>query len=294
MDLVLTLIAAPGASLDSSMADAARRALDKAGAIDWLAQGAACDIPFAGTEAAKAQGSARAALGGAKLDLLVQPASGRRKRLLVADMDATMTEGETIDDLAAIAGIGPQIAAITAQAMRGELDFPAALRRRVALLKDLPESALLKVRDAMKPMPGARTLIATMKKHGVHAVLVSGGFELFTSHARGLIGFDESHGNRLEIAGGKLTGRVIEPILGRDAKLEILKSAAGSRGIALADAIAVGDGANDLGMIQAAGLGVAFHAKPVVAEAARARVDHGDLTSLLYMQGYRRAEFAAA
>lgn len=294
MDSVLTLIAAPGTSLDSSTVDAARRALGGgAGAADWLAPALACDISFAELDPVKAQNAVRAALGGAKLDLLVQPASGRRKRLLVADMDATMTEGETIDELAALAGIGPEIAAITSAAMRGELDFPSALRRRVGLLKGLPVAALHKVRDAMKPMPGALILVATMREHGAHTVLVSGGFDLFTSRARALIGFDEERGNRLEVADGKLTGRVIEPILGRDAKLEVLTSTAKSRGIPLADTLAVGDGANDLGMVQTAGLGVAFHAKPVVAEAARARVDHGDLTALLYMQGYRRDEFAA-
>ena len=293
MDFVLTLIAAPGASLDSSTLETARRALGGAtGAVDWLAPGTACDIGFAGLDPVKAQDAVRAALDGATPDLLVQPASGRRKRLLVADMDATITEGETIDDLASIAGIGPRVAAITSAAMRGEIDFPAALRRRVGLLKDLPEAALFKVRDAMKPMPGALVLVATMRKHGAYTVLVSGGFDVFTSHARGLIGFDESHGNRLEIAGGKLTGSVIEPILGRDAKLAVLRSSAEARGIPLTGALAVGDGANDLGMIQAAGLGVAFHAKPVTAAAARARVDRGDLTALLYMQGYRRDEFA--
>ncbi len=294
MDFVLTLIAAPGASLDSSTLETARRALGAAaGPVDWLAPAQACDIGFAELDPVKAQGAVRAALGAAPVDLLAQAPAGRRKRLLVADMDATMTEGETIDDLAAIAGIGPEIAAITSAAMRGEIDFPVALRRRVALLKDLPESALFNVRDAIKPVPGAHALVATMKKHGAYTVLVSGGFDVFTSHARGLIGFDASHGNRLEIAGGKLTGNVIEPILGHDAKLAVLKSSAEARGIPLADALAVGDGANDLGMIQAAGLGVAFHAKPVVAAAARARVDHGDLTALLYMQGYRRDEFAS-
>jgi phosphoserine phosphatase len=291
MDSVLTLIAAPGQALDPSTLDAARRAVG-GGTPEWLDAGRACDIPFAGLDYARAEAATRAALGGLKLDLLAQPANGRRKRLLVADMDATMTEGETIDELAALAGIGPQIAAITAAAMRGEIDFPTALRKRVALLQGLPAAAVTKVRDAMKPMPGARVLVATMRKHGAHTVLVSGGFDAFTSHACRLIGFDEQHGNRLEVAGGKLTGRVIEPILGRDAKLDILKSTASSRGIPLADALAVGDGANDLGMIQAAGLGVAFHAKPVTARAARARVDRGDLAALLYMQGYRREEFA--
>ena len=291
MDSVLTLIAAPGKSLDSSTVDAARRALGNAGAADWLAPGTACDIGFAGLDPVKAQDAVRAALQDAPVDAVAQTAAGRRKRLLVADMDATATEGETIDDLAALAGIGPQIAAITASAMRGELDFPTALRRRVALLEGMPESALYRVRDAMKPMPGARALVATMKKHGAFTVLVSGGFDVFTSHARALVGFHESHGNRLEVADGKLTGKVIDPILGRDAKLAVLTSTAKSRGIAMAETMAVGDGANDLGMIQAAGMGVAFHAKPVTAAAARARVDRGDLTALLYMQGYRRDEF---
>ena len=294
MESVLTLVAAPGKSLDPSMLAAAGRALGGAArAPDWLAPAQACDIGFAGLDPVKAQNAVRAALGDAPVDMVAQAASGRRKRLLVADMDATATEGETIDDLAALAGIGPQIAAITAAAMRGELDFPTALRRRVALLEGLPESALYRVRDAMKPMPGARALVATMKKHGAYTVLVSGGFDVFTAHARALIGFHESHGNRLEVADGKLTGKVIDPILGRDAKLAALAAAAQSRGIAMADTMAVGDGANDLAMIQAAGIGVAFHAKPVVAAAARARVDRGDLTALLYMQGYRREEFAA-
>jgi len=292
MDLVLTLIAAPGeAGPDSSMAEAARRAVGGA-APEWLDPGRACDIAFSGMDPLRAQDAARAALAGKPVDAVAQPAAGRRKRLLVADMDATITEGETIDELAALAGIGPQIAAITAAAMRGELDFPTALRRRVGLLAGQPEAFLLKVRDAMKPVPGARALVATMKKHGAYTVLVSGGFDVFTRHARALAGFDAEQGNRLEIAHGRLTGRVVEPILGRDAKLQALVGAAKARGIAAADTLAVGDGANDLEMIRAAGLGVAFHAKPVVAAAARARIDHADLTALLFAQGYRRAEFA--
>ncbi|MGQ0677489.1 MAG: phosphoserine phosphatase SerB [Rhodospirillales bacterium] len=297
MDSVLTLVAAPGKiALDASTADAARRALQaaggRAGPADWLGPNEACDVPFAGADRARAQAAVRAALTGKPVDLVAQPLAGRRKRLLVADMDATMTVGETIDELAAAAGVGPRIAAITAAAMRGDIDFPAALKQRVALLKGLPETELLRVRDAMRPMPGARALVATMRRHGAHAVLVSGGFDVFTSHARMLLGFDEARGNRLEMAGRRLTGRVLDPILGRDAKLEALTAASRARGIAMAETMAVGDGANDLAMIRAAGLGVAFHAKPVVAEAARARVDHGDLTALLYMQGYRRAEFA--
>jgi phosphoserine phosphatase len=292
MDFVLTLVAAPGkAALDPSTAEAARRAV-AGGAPDWLERGRACDIAFSGTDPHQAQDAARAALAGKAIDAVAQGRAGRRKRLLVADMDATITEGETIDELAALAGIGPEIAAITAAAMRGELDFPTALRRRMGLLAGQPEAFLIRVRDAMKPVPGARALVATMKKHGAYTVLVSGGFDVFTRHAAALVGFDSQQGNRLEIADGRLTGRVVEPILGRDAKLQALVGTAKARGIEAADTLAVGDGANDLEMIRAAGLGVAFHAKPVVAQSARARIDHGDLTALLFAQGYRRAEFA--
>ena len=297
MGCILTLIAAPrGKALDSSTVDAARRALAalgaKFGATDWLGPGLACDLSFDGIDPAAAQQAARAALNGKPIDAVAQETAGRRKHLLVADMDATMIEGETIDNLAAEAGIGPQIAAITAAAMRGEVDFPTALRQRVALLKGLPDSALKKVRDAMRPMPGARTLVQTMRRHGAYTVLVSGGFDVFTAHARDLLGCDAERGNRLEVAAEKLTGRVIDPILGRDAKLMTLTVTAAKRGIDMRDTMAVGDGANDLTMLGAAGMGVAFHAKPVVAAAAQARIDHADLTALLYVQGYRSEEIA--
>jgi phosphoserine phosphatase len=287
---ILTLITNPRTpALDSSMVDAVRRALSDAGPPAWLAPGIACDLA---TDDANAAAAARAALGTAPVDVVVQAADEtRRKRLLIADMDATMTEGETIDQMAAEAGIGEQIAAITVRAMRGELDFAAALRERTALMAGLPEASVARVRDNMRPMPGARTLVQTMRRHGAYAALVSGGFKVFTSHACVLIGFDEDHGNTIDIADGKLTGGVIEPILGRDAKLRLLQATAAARGLALAETIAVGDGANDLAMLQAAGMGVAIHAKPVVAAAARARIDHGDLTALLYIQGYRREEF---
>lgn len=290
MPSILTLITDPRTpALDSSMVDRVRRALSDGAAPVWLAAGIACDVA---TDDATAATAARAALGDAPVDVVVQSADApRRKRLLIADMDATMTEGETIDQLAEQAGIGKLIAAITVRAMRGELDFAAALRERTALMAGLSETAVLNVRDNMRPMPGARTLVATMRRHGAYAALVSGGFKVFTAHARALIGFDEDHGNALEIADGKLSGRVAEPILGRDAKLRLLNETAALRGLPLADTIAVGDGANDLAMLQAAGMGVAIHAKPVVAEAARARIDHGDLTALLYIQGYRREEF---
>ena len=271
------------------MVDAVRRAVRAGRAPAWLAPGVACDIA---TDDPNAVVEARAAIGTTPVDVVVQSDDEtRRKRLIIADMDATMTEGETIDQLAVEAGIGPLIAAITVRAMRGELDFAAALRERTALMAGLPEAAVRRVRDNMRPMPGARTLVQTMQRHGAYAALVSGGFKIFTSHARALIGFDEDHGNTIDIAEGKVTGKVIEPVLGRDAKLRLLHETAAARGVSLGETIAVGDGANDLAMLEAAGMGVAIHAKPVVAAAARARVDHGDLTALLYIQGYRREEF---
>lgn len=298
MTFVLTLIANPAHPvLDASTADRVRAALGEAGAVQWLAAGVACDIPFAGLAVQAAEERARAALGTLPVDLLAQPADersggGRRKRLLVADMDSTMIQGETLDIFAAEVGFGERIAAITARSMRGELDFADALRERIAILKGCAAAQLYKVRDEMQPMPGARAAVQTMRRHGARTLLVSGGFRIFTRHAGQLLGFDEDRGNELEIADGKLTGRVVEPILGRDTKLQTLKTEAARLGVGLEATLAVGDGANDLAMIQAAGLGVAFQAKPITAAAARARVDHGDLTALLYMQGYRREEFA--
>jgi phosphoserine phosphatase len=299
MTSVLTLIANPATPiLDPSTADRVRAALGDAGPADWLAPGIACDIPFAGLAPELAEERARAAIGPLPLDLLAQPAvgpsgGGRRKKLLIADMDSTMIVGETLDIFAAQVGFGERIAAITARSMRGELDFSQALRERIAILKGCAADELYKVRDDMQAMPGAREAVQTMRRHGARVLLVSGGFRLFTAHARAMLGFDEDRGNELELADGRLTGRVIEPILGRDTKLETLKAEAAKLGLPLAATMAVGDGANDLAMIQAAGLGVAFQAKPITAAAARARIDHGDLTALLYMQGYRREEFVS-
>jgi len=296
MNFVLTLIANPtNPILDPSTAATASRALVQAGAdagdVAWLAPDVACDIPFAGIAAKAAEQAVRATLMGKPIDLVAQEPEGRRKRLLIADMDSTMVVGETLDAFAAEVGFGERIAAITARSMRGELDFAEALRERIAILKGSPAALLHKVRDEMQPMQGARTLVATMRKTGARSLLVSGGFRVFTAHARALIGFDEDRGNELEISDGVLTGKVVEPILGRDTKLETLRAEAARLGLALAAAMAVGDGANDLAMIQAAGMGVAFQAKPITATAARARVDHGDLTALLYIQGFRREEF---
>jgi phosphoserine phosphatase len=299
MSHVATIIASPArADLTDDAVSAVAAALRDAGAetgvADWLDPGIACDLPLetgaAPVGALRAAAAAVAAAGG--FDAVVQPAATRRKRLLIADMDATIVTGETLDELADHAGLKDYVAAITQRAMRGELDFRAALRERVGLLKGLPVAALEDTLARIALTPGAATLVATMRAHGAYAVLVSGGFEFFVSRIAAQCGFDAHLANRLEIADGVLTGGVAEPILDKDAKLAALERAAAAQGIALEATMAVGDGANDLPMIQAAGLGVAFHAKPLVRAEAPAVVTHGDLTALLYMQGYRRAELS--
>ena len=283
MSYVLTLV---GKTLD---AKAASRLLEGAGAPEPLGPDA-LDLPFAGPEPAAAEARLRAALPG--VDLLAQKPEGRRKRLLIADMDSTIITVECIDEMADMLGLKPRIAAITERAMRGELDFAAALRERVALLKGLALADLERVwRERIRLTPGARMLARTMRAHGALTALVSGGFSYFTARVREAAGFELDQANELTLKGTALAGAVREPILGAAAKLEALRRLAAERGIAPQETLAVGDGANDLEMIRAAGLGVAFRAKPVVAAAARARIDHGDLTALLYFQGYRRAEF---
>lgn len=297
MTSVLTLIAGMnGPALDHSIVERARAALAACGADadapEWLGQGAACDIPFAGSAPEAAQAAVHAQLGGMPIDLAAQAAAGRRKRLFVADMDSTMITSESLDELAAHAGVKDAVAALTARAMNGEIDYRSSLRARVAMLKGLKLSAMAEVAARIEPTPGARTLVRTMRAYGTHTLLVTSGFRYFSSRVRDALGFDGDVSNELEIDGDSLTGMVVEPILNRDGKREALERAAAERGIPLESALAVGDGANDLDMLARAGLGVAFRAKPVVAAAARARVDHADLTALLYLQGYRRDEFA--
>lgn len=228
-----------------------------------------------------------------RIDMVVQKAEGRKKRLLIADMDSTMIRQECIDELAAEAGVGARVADITARAMNGELDFEGALRERVGLLKGLPEAVVAQVlRDRITLMPGGETLLGTMKANGAYAALVSGGFTAFTSAVAAKLGFDENRANTLHVAEGKLAGTVAEPILGKEAKLQALTEITARLGISPDAAIAVGDGANDLPMLLAAGTGVALHAKPRVQAQCEVRVNHGDLTALLYLQGYARAGFA--
>ena len=256
-----------------------------------LAPDFAFDIPVEGRVALEA---ARQMAGDEPWDINLIAVAERRKKLLVADMDSTIISVECMDELADMAGLKPRIAAITERAMRGEIEFEAALKERVAMLKGLPLDALRRTYDErVRLNPGARALTSTMRAHGAHTMLVSGGFEFFTSRVAQAAGFDAERGNRLLDDGAQLTGEVAEPILGRQAKLEALESGAGALGLTFAQTLAVGDGANDLAMIQKAGLGVAYHAKPIVAEAAGAAIVHNDLTALLYLQGYSDAEFAS-
>ena len=254
--------------------------------IEWLSPFHAFDIPFESNPHA-ALNEARALAERLPLDVNVLPAEGRRKKLLVADMDSTIINCECLDELADMAGIKAKVSAITERAMRGELDFAAALRERVAMLKGLSLSALHRVyAERIRLNPGAKTLVATMRKHGAHTLLVSGGFSYFTSRVARDGGFHSDQANDLLDDGTTLTGLVREPILGREAKLAALETSAADLKVGVADALAVGDGANDLAMIQRAGMGVAYHAKPIVAAAAGANISHGDLTALLYLQGY--------
>lgn len=295
METVLTLIA-PAGGLDETIVASVAKALKvmgvEAGEPDWLSPGEACDIPFSGTDPQAAETAVREALPGAAVDLLAQPAAGRRKSLLVADMDCTIITTETLDELAARAGRKEDTAAITERAMRGEIDFAEALKERVAMLEGLEEGALEETLAAVALSPGAETLVRTMAGNGAHTVLVSGGFGFFTERVAAMAGFDETRSNRFEIADGRLTGRVIEPILGPEAKLEALTGLSAERQIPIARTLAIGDGANDAPMIRAAGLGVAYRGKPVAREASRARIEVCGLTAALYMQGYRRDEFA--
>jgi phosphoserine phosphatase len=293
MALVATLVANPSNPVLSAAIGERAAAAVQASGLYWLGDGIACDIALRdGTDPADAEKRLRETVGDLPIDVVVQMAETRRKRLLIADMDSTMIGQECIDELAAEVGLKEKVAAITARAMNGEIAFEPALIERVALLKGLPLSVVGDVIEKHITLtPGGIALVATMKAKGAYTALVSGGFTVFTQPIGDRIGFDENRANRLVIADGVLDGTVEEPILGRQAKVDALLEIAGRLGITPQDAIAVGDGANDLGMIKLAGSGVALHAKPSVAAEASIRIDHGDLTALLYIQGYRKTDF---
>ncbi|WP_311028408.1 phosphoserine phosphatase SerB [Mesorhizobium koreense] len=291
MSLIATLISSPG-RLTPAIGTMAMEAVS-ASAIGWLAERTACEFALPeGADAETAELRLREALAAEPVDIVVQPAGGRRKRILIADMDSTMIDQECIDELADEIGMKDHIAAITRRAMNGEIAFEPALRERVLLLKGLPVAVIAQVLERRITLAaGGRELIATMKTNGTHTALVSGGFTAFTGPVAARLGFDENIANRLLEESGKLAGKVAEPILGRQAKADALVKIAARLKLTPADAMAVGDGANDLDMIRLAGSGVALHAKPSVAAEARIRIDHGDLTALLYVQGYRQSEF---
>ena len=287
----VTLLSAPSdARLDAALVESLRNAWG-GGAADWLAPDEAAEFPI--ETRPDNQWEIWASLQAMGVDLVIQPAVGRKKHMLLADMDSTMIQQECIDELADEAGVGARVADITARAMNGELDFEAAIIERVGLLKGLDASVIEHVLNTrITLMPGGRTLLATMKSNGAYAGLVSGGFTQFTAAIAAQLGFDTHRANTLGVADGVLTGAVGRPILGRDAKVAALHEFAAAQGLALKDTIAVGDGANDLGMLHAAGTGVALHAKPSVAAQCDIRINHGDLSALLYLQGYAKTEFS--
>jgi phosphoserine phosphatase len=296
MTHVATLVSNPNqpALTDALLASAAA-ALPGAAAPHWLNAGVAADLFFTlsrGADNRALADAVRAALGGAKIDVIVQQASTRRKKLFLADMDSTMIGQECIDELAAYVGMKEHVAAITERAMRGEIEFEPALRERVALLKGLDAKIVTQViAERITFTPGGQELVRTMRANGAHTALVSGGFTLFTSKVAEAIGFHENRANVLIVEDDKFAGFVTEPILGKEAKLASLIELRERHGLQPEDTMAVGDGANDLAMLGEAGLGVAFYAKPAVAAAAHARIDHSDLTALLYAQGYKASEF---
>lgn len=285
---IVSLIARPG-GLEPALVSALRNATG-GGDVTWLSQREAAEFPV-GVAPSNLEGLGASVADQADLNLL--PAEGRRKKMLLADMDSTMIQQECIDELAEEAGVGAQVKDITARAMNGELDFEGALTERVALLRDLPEGVIDKVLETrITLMPGGPALVATMKANGAYAALVSGGFTAFTTRVAAMVGFDENRANTLLTEAGRLSGEVGRPILGREAKVQALEEISARLGISEADVLAVGDGANDLGMLTRAGMGVALHAKPSVQAQCDLRVNHGDLTALLYLQGYARSEFS--
>jgi len=297
MTYVATLISstAKPAVTEAAIALAAK-ALPAVGKPLWLAKGIAADLPFDGGNAdlRALQETLRKQLASARIDIVLQSAEGRRKRLYLSDMDSTVIGQECIDELADFVAMKPRVAEITERAMRGEIEFEPALRERVNLLKNLPVTVINEVIEKRITLtPGAKTLVATMRKNGAHTCLVSGGFTQFTEKIAAMIGFDEQRGNSLSVEDGKITG-IVEPILGREAKLETLKELVARLKLRPEDTLVSGDGANDMPMLEAAGMGVAYRARPIVAEMADARIDFGDLTALLYLQGYKRDDFVEA
>jgi len=291
MTHVATLVSDPARpAIDETHLQHAAKLLRSEARPRWLAPQVAADIAFvpaAGNGERAAADMLRREFAGVPIDVIVQPAAGRRKKLLVADMDSTMIGQECVDELADFVGMKAHVAAITERAMRGEIAFEPALRERVALLEGLEADAVAKViAERITITPGARALVRTMRAHGARTALVSGGFTLFTSQIAAMIGFDTDQANRLVIEDGKFTGRVEEPVLGKAAKRAALLRLRDENNLAPVETLAVGDGANDLAMLEEAGLGIAFHAKPAVAAAAYARIDHADLTALVYAQGY--------
>ena len=287
---VATLLTAPTVrNLDAALVDSLRNAWGGGDAV-WLSADEAAEFPLASLP--DNQWDVWADLQGMGVDLVIQPTEGRKKKMLLADMDSTMIQQECIDELADEAGVGDRVKDITARAMNGELDFEGALTERVGLLKGLPEAIIDKVlAERITLMPGGKELVATMRANGGYAALVSGGVTAFTAKVAHELGFDENHANTLLVDGGQLSGDVARPILGRQAKVDQLEKISARLGITEADVIAVGDGANDLGMLGRAGTGVALHAKPSVAAECDVRINHGDLTALLYVQGYARDAF---
>ena len=289
MAMVLTLIAgARGRSSLPSLARAITATLGIGSEPDWLALGEACDLVLDATSAERAEMTARTLIKNAPIDVLVQPVVGRRKQLLVADLESTIIENEMLDELAERLGIRPQVAEITRRAMNGDIDFVTALEARVALLKGMKERVLEEAAVRIRLTPGAQALVATMRRSGAATALVSGGFTVFAELVGAALGFNRVVANRLDLVHGRIAGTVQQPIVTSEAKREALLALSAEFGIGPMQTIAVGDGANDLPMLAAAGIGIAFRPKPVVAEIARWRLDHADLTGLLYSQGYRK------